>query len=103
MSTMKTETLSLPVKTQTTHKFNGGPWDGFSVRFPRPCVLDGNMTSYVVFPHGVPIETALAWSMIEHGTTSGDAPGSTSNAATYRQDESVPGNWNFVPRATRSR
>jgi hypothetical protein len=100
---MRTETLSLPVKTPTAHTFHGGPWAGFSVRFPRPCVLDGNMTAWVAFPHGVPIETALAWSMVECGPTSNAAPGSTGQAAVYRQDESVPGNWNFVPRATTSR
>jgi hypothetical protein len=81
-----------------THKFKGGPFDHFTLQFPRPTVLDSAAVAWIEFPRGVTLEGAFCWSDFQTGQTEAAAPPSTGSHAVYRRaDDRV---WDFVPRNT---
>jgi hypothetical protein len=84
-----------PVETDrhlATHRFCGGPYDCFTVTFPRRSILDDPTVEFVVIPRGMSIETGLAWNEI---MVSALDPGPMPLNAVYRRVE--PGIWQHVP------
>jgi hypothetical protein len=81
-----------PVDVRTTHRFQSGPFDQFTVRFPRPSVLDDRSTNCVAFPRGEHVEAALAWGDVVGFAT--DPPPMEGYAVYRRTDD---GTWLFVP------